>query len=282
MDIRKKIISITWAALLAGAVFSQTVYGSQSCEHDINYCSNGDGTHYVYCTQASCGYERTEDCAYLDGYCPYCGYAFLDDTTYTEAKGEGNKEEPKKQNEGKIESGSYDGPVAESEAAAFIDKAAEGKESTDIAPLGYSCGAVGADGGVVTDWYQFEPYEIVILAQIMRHEAGNQPEAGQIGVVEVILNRMASPYFSQNTVSGIVYAPKQFSYAENSRTIVPTKYELSLVRDIILGNKRVFNDPNILYFRNTMITSGFSTSLPVDWGSHKYATYIKDHAFYYQ
>ena len=281
MDVRKRTISVIVVTLIIGLHLSQNVYAGQVCEHDINYCSNGDGTHYVYCAEAKCHYERTEECAYLEGNCPYCGYYFPDDGTDAEETREEHEEETKKQNEENRKTYFAD-KSSEEPVTSSADKGGSGKESTDIIPLGYSCGAVGADGGVVTDWYQFEPYEIVILAQIMRHEAGNQPEAGQIGVVEVILNRMASPYFSQNTVSGIVYAPKQFSYAENSKTIVPTEYELSLVRDIILGNKRVFNDSNILYFRNTMITSGFSTSLPVDWGSHKYATYIKDHAFYYQ
>ena len=281
MGIRKKTISVILAVLFIGSDLTQAAYAGQVCEHDIDYCSNGDGTHYVYCTEAKCRYERTEDCAYLEGYCPYCGYAFPDDSSEAEEIREEKEAETENQIEKHSEIRSADMPASES-ADSFADMGEMGRESTGIVPLGYSCGAAGADGGVVTDWYHFEPYEIVILAQIMRHEAGNQPEAGQIGVVEVILNRMASPYFSQNTVSGIVYAPKQFSYAENSRTIVPTEYELSLVKDIILGNKRVFNYPNIMYFRNTMITSGFSTSLPVDWGSHKYATYIKDHAFYYQ
>ena len=233
MDFRNICIKVLLTTFLVGSYSLQMVYAGEKCEHDIDYCSNGDGTHYVYCTEAKCHYERTEDCVNLKGSCPYCSFVFAED------------EEDRRE-----------------------------KEDSD--------GLTGPDGSIVTDWYRFEPYELIILAQIMRHEAGNQPEAGQIGVVEVILNRMASPYFSQNTVSGIVYAPKQFSYASNSKTIVPTEAELSLVRDVILGYKRVFNDPNILYFRNTMITSGFPTSLAIDWGSHKYATYIQDHAFYYQ
>ena len=253
------------------------VYAGEKCEHDIDYCANGDGTHYVYCTEAKCHYERTEDCVNLKGSCPYCGFVFAEDEEDIR-----DKEEATAKNRTKEEKETVVQTAAEAKKPDHIDKGESGRESTNIVSLELSGGLTGPDGSIVTDWYRFEPYELIILAQIMRHEAGNQPEAGQIGVVEVILNRMVSPYFSQNTVSGIVYAPKQFSYASNSKTIVPTEAELSLVRDVILGYKRVFNDPNILYFRNTMITSGFPTSLAIDWGSHNYATYIQDHAFYYQ
>ena len=277
MDFGKICIRVLLTTFLVGSCFLQIIYAGEKCEHDMDYCSNGDGTHYVYCTEAKCHYERTEDCVDLKGRCPYCGFVFTEDEEDIR-----DKEEASTENRTEEEKETVVAAVSGAEQSDTTDKDEQGIESTNIVSLALSDGITGTDGSIVTDWYRFEPYELIILAQIMRHEAGNQPEAGQIGVVEVILNRMASPYFSQNTVSGIVYAPKQFSYASNSKTIVPTESELSLVRDVILGYKRVFNNPNILYFRNTMITSGFPTSLAIDWGSHKYATYIKDHAFYYQ
>lgn len=238
--------------------------------HEIEYCPNGDGTHYVYCTDGDCDYERIEECAYIEGYCPYCDYEYPCEDIDEAPDYSDNPDYASSYHK-------YDGYDYD-----YINDAGKGIETTDIFGVDYYIGDVDEDGGIVTDWYYFTPQDVIILAQVMRHEAGNQPEAGKIAVVEVILNRVRSPYFKQDTVSGIVYAPKQFSYVERSKKTVPTEYELELVRDIILGQKRVFNDPEILYFRNTEVTSGFSNACAVDWGTHKYATYIGEHSFYYQ
>ena len=141
---------------------------------------------------------------------------------------------------------------------------------------------VDSDGYISTEWYYFSPDEIEILAQVMLHEAGSQCEAGKIAVVEVILNRLQSHHFSQDTVEEVVYAPGQFSDVDDSLEIVPSDKDLCLVQDVILGNKRVLDDKDILYFRNTMIIDGLPTSKAVDWNDHRYAVYIQDHAFYYQ
>lgn len=133
--------------------------------------------------------------------------------------------------------------------------------------------------GCSASGYDFTDREIWVLAQVMHHEAGNQREAGQIAVVEVILNRLFSKYFP-DTVCGVVYAPKQFSYVERSKRIVPTDRELELVQDVVLGNKKILDDPTITYYRNPDICIGIPARYKHDWGRLKYVCYVQDHAFY--
>lgn len=160
------------------------------------------------------------------------------------------------------------------------DNTQNGRESDMIFEDPEDGAFIDSDGSITTDWYCFSPEEVAILAQVMLHEAGAQCEEGRIAIVEVILNRMKSEYFSPDSVEGIVYAPGQFSNVEESMDLVPSDEDLCLVQDIIIGNKRVLGDMDILYFRNTMLTDGFPTSTAADWGKHRYATFIQDHAFY--
>lgn len=137
----------------------------------------------------------------------------------------------------------------------------------------------GLELSLATPGYIYTTEELVILAQVMRHEAGNQCREGQIAVVEVILNRMFSPYFP-NTVAEVVYAPHQFSYVERSKTIEPTQEELALVREVVSGQARVLCDPRILYYKNQYICDGVKSSTPMNWGRLEWVTYIEDHAFF--
>ena len=248
------MISTTYAS---GGSFHGT---SMFHEHEIEYCQNGDGTHFVYCTDGDCTYERDEACVDIDGICPYCGYEFpIDEEEYEEYVPEAETGEKR----------TYFEPEEEYEADDALSYEPEPLWVPEVT------------AGINTGWYDFTPADIKTLAQLMHHEAGNQCEEGKIAVVEVVLNRMASPKFKQNTVNGIVYAPGQFSYVSRISGITPSDYEIQLVCDVVSGAKRVFNDGNVLFFRNSMITSGIPTSQPVNWGSHQYATYIQDHAFYY-
>lgn len=125
----------------------------------------------------------------------------------------------------------------------------------------------------------FTDQDIKTIAQVMRHEAGNQCEDGQVAVVEVILNRLHSEDFP-DTVGGVVYQPHQFSYVGRSRRIQPTAEELQLVKDVINGEKSVLNDPSIQFYRNPRICIGVSASVEHNWGSLQYAGFVQDHAFY--
>ncbi len=61
-----------------------------------------------------------------------------------------------------------------------------------------------------------EPYaateeEIHLLATIIYYESGWEPYEGQVAVGNVVLNRVLSPRFTQNTIASVIYAPGQFT-----------------------------------------------------------------------
>lgn len=58
--------------------------------------------------------------------------------------------------------------------------------------------------------------DLAMLAAIVECEAGNQPYAGKLGVASVVCNRVNNPRFD-NTVSGVILSPKQFSPVASGR-----------------------------------------------------------------
>ena len=59
--------------------------------------------------------------------------------------------------------------------------------------------------------YSATEEEIHLLAAIVYYESGWEPAAGQLAVANVILNRVLSPRFKQNTIKDVIFAPGQFS-----------------------------------------------------------------------
>lgn len=59
--------------------------------------------------------------------------------------------------------------------------------------------------------YTVSAEELHLLAAIIYWESGWEPADGQLAVANVILNRVFSSRFSQNTITSVVYAPGQFS-----------------------------------------------------------------------
>lgn len=53
--------------------------------------------------------------------------------------------------------------------------------------------------------------EVYLLACIIEWEAGWEPYEGKLAVANVVLNRVRSPRFSQNTITDVIYAPGQFT-----------------------------------------------------------------------
>lgn len=121
--------------------------------------------------------------------------------------------------------------------------------------------------------------EILMLAQLIEHEAGNQGLNGWVAVGEVVINRLNSPDFP-DTVSGVIFQKGQFTNASAITGIEPREEILSVSADLLYGNIRIFNNPSVLYFRNPMLTSGIAASTPADWGNHKWYASLNEHAFY--
>lgn len=53
--------------------------------------------------------------------------------------------------------------------------------------------------------------EVYLLACIIEWEAGWEPYEGKLAVANVVLNRVRSSRFKQNTITDVIYAPGQFS-----------------------------------------------------------------------
>ena len=69
--------------------------------------------------------------------------------------------------------------------------------------------------------------DIYWMSRIITWESGNQPVAGQIGVGNVVLNRIDSSRFA-DTLKGVIFQPGQFTPAETG-AIYLEPYEISVV-----------------------------------------------------
>ena len=123
--------------------------------------------------------------------------------------------------------------------------------------------------------------DVYLLAQLVYHEAHNQAYNGKVGIAEVVLNRLNSSLFP-NSVEAVIGQKGQFLSVSRLRGVKPTDQEIRIAENVLNGSLRVFDDPNVMYFRNPKITSGFSSKVEKNWGNLDYATAIGDHAFYSQ
>lgn len=120
--------------------------------------------------------------------------------------------------------------------------------------------------------YPYTDSDIYLLAQLIYQEAHTEGLNGWIAVGEVVRNRMESTDFP-DSVKEVIYAPRQFSGSATVAQIVPTNEEIEVAKQVLSGNLSIFNNTDVLYFRN----AGGSTE---NWGSFKYYTSINHHQFY--
>ena len=99
------------------------------------------------------------------------------------------------------------------EAAAAAKKAAEEAAAKAAAAAKEKYASVST---TARSSYSASAHEIHLLAAIVYWESGWEPANGQLAVANVVLNRVLSSRFSQNTIASVIYAPGQFSgVAEN-------------------------------------------------------------------
>ncbi|MDO5403182.1 MAG: cell wall hydrolase [Eubacteriales bacterium] len=115
---------------------------------------------------------------------------------------------------------------------------------------------------------EYTPTDLAMLAAIIECEAGNQPYDGLLAVGSVIVNRVNNPRFD-NTITGVIYAPYQFSPVASGRfAIVLARGAaprcVDAAKAVLAGNINT----NALYFH------AYNSS--VDFGG----TVIGDHVFY--
>lgn len=140
-----------------------------------------------------------------------------------------------------------------------------------------------------SDWYKtdvdditgvnFTEEDVYLLAQTIHHEAHTEGINGWVGVAEVIRNRMESEKYP-DTLRGVVFqkdddGKTQFESCEEIPGIEPTDDELKIARAVLSGNLSIFNDKNVMYFRNAKGSTQ-------DWGKFPYFASINNHQFYLQ
>lgn len=118
-----------------------------------------------------------------------------------------------------------------------------------------------------------------LLAQLIYHEARGEGFNGWAAVGEVVMNRIYSDKFP-DTLKDVVYQKGQFENIKNIASVDPGPEMLSCAELVLSGKLRIFNNEDVVYYRNPMITSGISAKDPVPWGKRQYYTCIGGHAFY--
>lgn len=127
--------------------------------------------------------------------------------------------------------------------------------------------------------YETSKGDITLLAQLIQHEAGNQPYSGKVAVAEVVMNRVYCSKFP-NTIRDVIYSPGQFQNSQHISSITPTNENIDIAHNVICGTEKVFYNSNVLYFKNPTICNGISPSNCKNWGNHEWYSYIGNHAFY--
>lgn len=161
-----------------------------------------------------------------------------------------------------------------------IGNRSSGKSGNVSGLTRYAGGADGAYGA-------YTEQDVLELAQLIEHEAGGEPYNGQIAVGEVVMNRVLDEEFPDN-VHDVIFQQytrngkiiRQFENSQDIVNITPRAEVISAARQILSGKLKIFNNTNVLYFKNPVITDDIPASEPVNWGKLPWYTYIGHHAFY--
>lgn len=143
-----------------------------------------------------------------------------------------------------------------------------------VAPSGlvFEDAAVGSDVDVANGVTMADS-EVACLAKIIHHESANQPEAGQMAVAHVVLNRLASPRFPKS-VCAIALQPGQFFnvYAYDPSGDSRWSHSLSIALQAMAGEGANVA-PGALFFHAVGYKSSF-------FRSRLRVTQIAGHVFY--
>lgn len=117
----------------------------------------------------------------------------------------------------------------------------------------------------------FSEKDLMLLAKITQVEAGYESYEGQLGIANVILNRMKDSRFPDSIYS-VIYSGNQFPPAHNglldkSR---PSASALRAAKDALNGKNNV---ENAVYFYNSKVSKGSF------WSSLKVIVTIGNHSF---
>lgn len=118
----------------------------------------------------------------------------------------------------------------------------------------------------------FTEEDITLLAKITQVEAGYESYEGQLGVANVILNRMKDSRFP-NSIKGVIYSGKQFPPAHNGLLdkSKPNASVLRAAKDALNGKNNV---EQAVYFFNPKVSKGSfwdNLDVVVTIGHHSFA-----------
>lgn len=117
--------------------------------------------------------------------------------------------------------------------------------------------------------------ECEVLQEAIVYESRNQSIRGQRMVAKVILNRVEHPHWP-DTVEGVVYEPKQFSYVENMHLQkTPSK------KDWTTAGKVAYNVLHGIIDVDTQATFYHTKQVKPHWAKNKEVVAVVDsHIFY--
>lgn len=95
-------------------------------------------------------------------------------------------------------------------------------------------------------YFNFESYEIEMLASVVMAEAGNQCELGKRLVVDTILNRVDDPKYPSTIIDNILY-PNAFSCVSDGG--IYRHYPDDYIYDLIYDEMACRTNYDVMYFR---------------------------------
>jgi hypothetical protein len=112
------------------------------------------------------------------------------------------------------------------------------------------------------------------LATAVYYEAKGEPLTGQLAVAQVILNRVKSGRFAQS-ICGVVYQPRQFSFANGARSVAPQNAQWQVaaaIAKVAIARNWQEVAPAALYFHADYVAPG--------WGKGRRIAQVGNHIFY--
>lgn len=166
----------------------------------------------------------------------------------------------------------------------FFKRVMDGSFSLDTAESYFNNDTENLTGpGIQTldgnDGIPYSENDVYTLAQLIDHEVGGEEFNSWVAVAEVVLNRVHNETFP-NTLHDVIYQPHQFSYVSEIQNITPTETELYVAEEVLKGTLKYFNNKDVLFFKNPVITDGIPASEPVNWGNLPWYGNIGTVAFY--
>lgn len=109
--------------------------------------------------------------------------------------------------------------------------------------------------------YEPDEKEMDLLARAVYSEARGEPEAGQVAVAAVILNRLEDEKFP-NTISGVIFQPGAFTaVADGQFWYTPNEKAYEAVEKALVGEDP--SDGAVFYYNPATATSRWIFSRPV-------------------